>query len=56
MLRLAIRDQASQSLLTSGWKLLYSGLTPSKACVTLLYPSESLQITLQIPTGEEPEE
>lgn len=53
---LAIRDQASQPLLSSGWKLLYSGLTPSRASVTLLDPSESLQISLQIPIGEEAED
>jgi hypothetical protein len=52
MQRLALRDQASQPLLNSGWTLLYSGLTPSRASVTLLDPSESLQISLQIPTGE----
>ena len=54
--RLAIRDQASQPLLASGWKLLYSGLTPSTASETLLDPSESLQISLQIPIGEEAED
>ena len=52
MQQLALRDQASQPLLNSGWTLLYSGLTPSRASVTLLDPSESLQISLQIPTGE----
>ena len=50
--RLALREQAAQPLLKSGWTLLYSGLTPSRASVTLLDPSESLQISLQIPTGE----
>ena len=50
--RLALREQAAQPLLNSGWALLYSGLTPSRASVTLLDPSESLQISLQIPIGE----
>ena len=52
MQQLALRDQASQPFLNSGWTLLCSGLTPSRACVTLLDPSESLQISLQIPTSE----
>lgn len=52
MERLALREQAAQPLLESGWTLLYSGLTPSRASATLLDPSESLQISLQIPTGE----
>ena len=46
--RLALREQATQPLLNGGWTLLYSGLTPSRASVTLLDPSESLQI----PIGE----
>ena len=50
--RLALREQAAQPLLNSGWTLLYSGLTPSRASVTLLDPSESLQISLQIPIEE----
>ena len=54
--RLALREQAAQPLLESGWTLLYSGLTPSRASVTLLDPSESLQISLQIPTGETAED
>tara|TARA_B100001939_G_scaffold326230_1_gene319592 strand:+ start:28 stop:507 length:480 start_codon:yes stop_codon:yes gene_type:complete len=52
MERLALREQAAQPLLNSGWTLLYSGLTPLRASVTLLDPSESLQISLQIPIGE----
>ena len=52
MQQLVLRDQASQPFLNSGWTLLYSRLTPSRACVTLLDPSESLQISLQIPTSE----
>ena len=56
MQQLALRDQASQPFLNSGWTLLYSGLTPSRACMTLLDPSESLQISLQIPTGETAED
>ena len=56
MRRLPLRDQASQPLLNSGWILLSSGLTPSKASVTLLDPSESFQTSLQIPTGEEAED
>ena len=56
MERLALREQAAQPLLESGWTLLYSGLTPSRASVTLLNPSESLQISLQIPTGETAED
>ena len=56
MERLALREEAAQPLLKSGWTLLYSGLTPSRASVTLLDPSESLQISLQIPTGETAED
>ncbi|QNJ17216.1 hypothetical protein SynA1840_01678 [Synechococcus sp. A18-40] len=52
MERLALREQAAQPLLNSGWTLLYSGLSPLRASVTLLDPSESLQISLQIPIGE----
>ena len=52
MEQLALREQAAQPLLNSGWTLLYSGLTPFRASVTLLDPSESLQISLQIPIGE----
>ena len=52
MERLALREQAAQPLLNSGWTLLYSGLTPLRASVTLLDPTESLQISLQIPIGE----
>jgi hypothetical protein len=40
------------SLASRWWTLLYSGLTPLRASVTLLDPSESLQISLQIPIGE----
>ena len=50
--RLALRDQASQALLNNGWRLLYTGLTDDRASVTLLDPSESLQISLQIPVGD----
>jgi len=50
--RLALRDQASQPLLNNGWILLYTGLTDDRASVTLLDPSESLQISLQIPLGD----
>ena len=49
---LALRDQATQTLVNSGWTLLYSGLTPLRASITLLDPSESLQISLQIPLAE----
>ena len=56
MERLALREEAAQPLLKSGWTLLYSGLIPSRASVTLLDPSESLQINLQIPTGETAED
>ena len=56
MERLALREQAAQPLLESGWTLLYSSLTTSRASVTLLDPSESLQISLQIPTGETAED
>ena len=52
MERLALREQAAQPLLESGWTLLYSGLTPARASATLLDPSESLQI----PTGETAED
>ena len=52
MERLALREQAAQPLLNSGWTLLYSGLTPLRASVTLLDPSESFQISLQIPIEE----
>ena len=50
--RLALRDQAFQALLNNGWRLLYTGLSDDRASVTLLDPSESLQISLQIPVGE----
>ena len=46
------REEAVQSLVNHGWQRLYSALTPHRASVTLLDPSESLQISLQIPTGE----
>ena len=46
------REQATKALQRNGWTLLYTGLTSHRASVTLLDPSESLQISLQIPTGE----
>ena len=49
MERLALREQATESLRNNGWRLLYKGVTPLRASVTLLDPSESLQISLQIP-------
>ena len=52
MERLALREQAAQPLLNSGWTLLYSGLTPSRSSATLLDMGESLQI----PIGEVDEE
>ena len=46
------REEATQSLVNHGWQRLYSALTPHRASVTLLDPSESLQISLQIPIDE----
>ena len=47
------REKAAKALQQNGWTLLYTGLTSKRASVTLLDPSESLQISLQIPTGDE---
>lgn len=46
---LQAREEATRSLVDHGWQRLYSALTPHRASVTLLDPSESLQISLQIP-------
>ncbi|AII44896.1 hypothetical protein KR49_00230 [Synechococcus sp. KORDI-49] len=56
MERLALREQATESLRNNGWRLLYTGLTPLRASVTLLDPSESLQISLQIPLTDDVED
>ena len=50
------REQATKALQRNGWTLLYTGLTSHRASVTLLDPSESLQISLQIPIGDESED
>lgn len=49
------REEATRSLVANGWQRLYSGLTPHRASVTLLDPSESLQISLQIPVDADGE-
>ena len=56
MERLALREQATESLRNNGWRLLYKGVTPLRASVTLLDPSESLQISLQIPLTDDVED
>ena len=38
MERLALREQATESLRNNGWRMLYTGLTPLRASVTLLDP------------------
>ncbi|QNI94138.1 hypothetical protein SynA15127_01056 [Synechococcus sp. A15-127] len=38
------------------WRLLYTGLTPLRASVTQLDPSENLQISLQIPLTDDVED
>ena len=48
-----LRDKAAEALLETGWTLLYSGVTPRRTSVTLLDPSQRLQITLQIPLTED---
>lgn len=50
---LDLRDQATRALIGQGWQLLYSGSTPCRVTATLLDPSESLQISLQIPVQGE---
>ncbi|NDD44536.1 MAG: hypothetical protein EBZ29_00430 [Synechococcaceae bacterium WB9_4xC_028] len=49
LLSLDLRDQAARTLIGQGWQLLYSGSTPQRVTTTLLDPSESIQISLQIP-------
>ena len=50
------REKATKALQRNGWMLLYTGLTSQRASVTLLDPSESLQISLQIPIVDECED
>ncbi len=50
------REQATKALQRNDWTPLYTGLTSHRASVTLLDPSESLQISLQIPIGDESED
>ena len=47
------RERAAKALQQNGWTLLYTGLAGNRASVTLLDPSESLQISLQIPTNDD---
>jgi len=47
------REEATRSLVDNGWQRLYSAITPRRASVTLLDPSESLQISLQIPVDSD---
>lgn len=50
---LDLRDQAARTLIGQGWQLLYSGSTPQRVTTTLLDPSASLQISLQIPVDQD---
>lgn len=47
------REEATRSLVDHGWQRLYSSITAHRASITLLDPSESLQISLQIPLEQD---